>query len=132
MSTANAAYENITIDEQLGHLEYVVTDEQLKLLQESVEYPEAFYPHIAVKEYLEVLRRKHGPISFISAKHKDYYYHPPIPNKRVQVTGWVRDKYERRGRNWLLVETLAIDEDGREIVRSEHTFLIGGVEKKAE
>lgn len=132
MSTNNAAYEQITIDEQLGHLEYVVTEELLKLLQASVEYPEAFYPHIAVKEYLEVLRRKHGPISFISAKHKDHYYHPPIPNKRVQVTGWVRDKYERRGRNWLLVETLAIDEDGREIVRSEHAFLIGGVEKKDE
>jgi len=50
----------------------------------------------------------------------------------VQVTGWVRDKYERRGRHWLRVETLAIDEDGREIVRSEHTFLIGGVEQGSE
>jgi hypothetical protein len=132
MSTSIAAYQRIVLNEQLGHLEYVVTDEQLRLLQESVEYPEAYFPHIAVKEYLEVLRRKHGPISFISAKHQDQYYHPPIPNKRVQVTGWVRDKYERRGRNWLLVETLAIDEDGREIVRSQHTFLIGGVEQKSE
>lgn len=132
MSTSIAAYQRIVLNEQLGHLEYVVTDEQLRLLQESVEYPEAYFPHIAVKEYLEVLRRKHGPISFISAKHQDQYYHPPILNKRVQVTGWVRDKYERRGRNWLLVETLAIDEDGREIVRSQHTFLIGGVEQKSE
>ncbi|HEU0022815.1 MAG TPA: hypothetical protein VFR55_14260, partial [Dehalococcoidia bacterium] len=128
----HGAYQRITINEQLGHLEYVVTDEQLKLLQESLEYPEALFPHIAVKEYLEVLCRKHGPISFISAKHQDRYYHPPIPNKRVQVTGWVRDKYRRRGRDWLLVETLAIDEDGREIVRSQHTFLIGGLEEKAE
>jgi hypothetical protein len=132
MSTANAAYEKIYIGEQLGYLEYQVTKEQLKLLQEAVEYPGAFFPHIAVKEYLEVLHRKHGPISFISAKHQDRYYHPPIPDKRVQVTGWVRDKYERRGRHWLRVETLAIDEDGREIVRSEHTFLIGGVEKESE
>ena len=47
--------------------------------------------------------------------------------KRIQVTGWVKDKYERRGRNWLVVETFAVDEDGREIVRSEHSFLMGGV-----
>ncbi len=132
MTTPQEDYDRLTIDEQLAHLEYTVTEEQLNLLQEAVEYPQAFFPHIAVKEYLEVLRGKHGHIPFISAKHKDYYYHPPIPNKRVQVTGWVRDKYERRGRNWLLVETLAIDEDGREIVRSEHTFLIGGLEKKEE
>lgn len=132
MSCPNAAYQRINIGEQLGHLEYLVTDAQLKMLQEAVEYPEAVFPHIAVKEYLEVLHRKHGPISFISARHQDRYYHPPVPNKRVQVTGWVRDKYQRRGRNWLRVETLAIDEDGREIVRSEHTFLIGGVENRSE
>ena len=132
MSTPQEIYDRLTIDEQLAHLEYTVTEEQLELLQEAVEYPQAFFPHIAVKEYLEVLRGKHGQIPFISAKHKDCYYHPPILNKRVQVTGWVRDKYQRRGRNWLLVETLAIDEDGREIVRSEHTFLIGGLEKKEE
>ena len=70
---------------------------------------------------------KYGPVDFISAKHTDRYFHPPIPNKRVQVTGWVRDKYQRRGRDWLVVETFAVDEDGRELVRSEHTFLIGGM-----
>ncbi len=132
MTTPQEIYDRLTIDEQLAHLEYTVTEEQLELLQEAVEYPQALFPHIAVKEYLEVLSGKHGTIPFISAKHKDSYFHPPIPNKRVQVTGWVRDKYQRRGRNWLLVETLAIDEDGREIVRSEHTFLIGGLEKKKE
>ena len=130
MTTPQEIYDRLTIGEQLAHLEYTVTEEQLELLQGAVEYPQALFPHIAVKEYLEVLHGKHGPIPFISTKHKDSYYHPPIPNKRVQVTGWVRDKYQRRGRNWLLVETLAIDEDGREIVRSEHTFLIGGLEKQ--
>ena len=130
MSASQSAYDQLSIDEQLAHLEYTVTDSLLKQFQEAVEYPEAYFPHIAVKEYIEVLRNKYGHIPVISAKHQDRYYHPPIPGKRVQVTGWVRDKYQRRGRNWLVVETLAIDEDGREIVRSEHTFLIGGMEGK--
>ncbi len=126
--SGNAVYDGLVVDEQLGHLEYVVTEELLREFQEAVGYPEAGFPHIAVKEYIEVLRRKHGPVPIISAKHRDRYFHPPIEGKRVQVSGWVREKYERRGRWWLVVETLAIDEDGREIVRSEHTFLIGGLE----
>ncbi len=130
MSIQGSAYETLVIDEQLGHLEYMVTQDLLSQFQQAVGYPEAAFPHIAVKEYIEVLRRKHGPIPIISAKHRDRYYHPPIVGKRVQVTGWVREKYQRRGRSWLVVETFAIDEDGREIVRSEHTFLIGGLESR--
>jgi hypothetical protein len=132
MSTADEIYRKLTIGEQLAHLEYLVTEDKLRLFQEAVEYPEASFPSIAVKEYIEVLTRKYGPIPVISAKHQDRYFCPPRPNKRVQVTGWVRDKYQRRGRNWLVVETFAVDEDGREIVRSEHTFLIGGVERPEE
>ena len=124
-------YDRLIVGEQLGHLEYKVTEELLQEFREAVGYPEAAFPHLAVKEYIEVLRRKHGTLDFISAKHKDRYFHPPIINKRVQVSGWVREKYQRRGRNWLVVETLAIDEDGREIVRSEHAFLVGGLKNPA-
>jgi hypothetical protein len=132
MSTVEEIYRELSIGEQLAHLEYVVTEDKLRLFQEAVEYPDAGFPSIAVKEYIEVLTRKYGPIPVISAKHKDRYFSPPRPDKRIQVTGWVRDKYQRRGRNWLVVETFAVDEDGREILRSEHTFLIGGIEKPEE
>jgi hypothetical protein len=120
-------YELLSVGEQLAHLEYVVTPELLQEYRDVVGYTQAFYPHIAAKEYIEVIKRKYGSISVISAKHKDQYFAPPPLGKRIQVTGWVKDKYERRGRNWLVVETFAVDEDGREIVRSEHSFLMGGV-----
>ena len=128
MTSAESVYDSLDVGEQLAHLEYLVTQDKLELFRDAVEYPEALFPNIAVKEYLYVLRNKHGNLPVISAQHKDRYFHPPVPNKRVQVTGWVRDKYQRRGRNWLVVETFAVDEDGRELVRSEHTFLIGGVD----
>jgi hypothetical protein len=124
MTIADSVYQRLVVGEQLGHLEYLVTPEKLARFQDAVEYPGALFPNIASKEYLHVLRNKYGPVDFISAKHTDRYFHPPIPNKRVQVTGWVRDKYQRRGRYWLVVETFAVDEDGRELVRSEHTFLV--------
>ena len=126
-SNANI-YDSLVVGEQLAHLEYIVTPELLEEYQEVVGYKESFYPHIAAKEYIEVIKRKHvGTLPVISAKHKDEYYAPPPVGKRIQVTGWGKDKYERRGRNWLVVETFAVDEDGREIVRSEHSFLMGGV-----
>jgi hypothetical protein len=119
----------LVIGEQLGHLEYVVTEEKLQAFRDAVEYPEALFPHIAVKEYLEVLQAKHGFLPVISAKHhQDRYFHPPLLNLRVQVTGWVRDKYQSRRCNWLVVETFAVDEVGRELVRSQHTFLVGGAD----
>ena len=132
MSSADEIYRELSIGEQLAHLEYVLTEDKLRLFQEAVDYSGASFPSIAVKEYIGVLTGKYGPIPVISAKHKDRYFSPPRPNKRVQVTGWVRDKYQRRGRSWLVVETFAVDEDGREIIRSEHTFLIGGIEKPEE
>lgn len=130
MSNPQDIYDKLVVGDQLGHLEYLVTEDKLARFREAVEYPEAFFPSIAIKEYIQVLREKHGQMPVISAKHQDRYFHPPIPNKRVQVTGWLRDKYERRGRHWLVVETFAVDEDGRELVRSEHTFLLGGMDGK--
>lgn len=127
MTTTESIYQRLVVGEQLGHLEYLVTPEKLAQFQQAVEYPEAFFPSIAIKEYLQVLRAKYGWVNIISAKHSERYFHPPIPNKRVQVTGWVRDKYQRRGRDWLVIETFSVDEDGREILRSEHTLLMGGI-----
>jgi hypothetical protein len=132
VSLARSVYDKLVIGEQLGHLEYRVTPELLAQYQQSVEYPEALFPHIAVKEYIRVLRDKHGDLPFISAGHQDRYFHPPIPNKRVQVSGWVRDKYHRRGRHWLVVETFAVDEDGREIARSTHTLVLGSRDGEQE
>jgi hypothetical protein len=126
MSSTQTFYDRLVVGEQLGHLEYLVTEDVLARFREAVEYPEARFPHIAAMEHLHVLRDKYGDLAVISAGHQDQYFHPPIPNKRVQVSGWVRDKYRRQGRDWLVVETFAVDEDGRELVRSRHTLLVGG------
>ena len=120
-------YEALPIGGQLGHLEYVVTEELLRQFRDVVEFPDACFPNLAVKEYIEVLTRKYGYLPVISAKHTERYYSHPRVGNRIQVSGWVRDKYRRRGRDWLVVETFAVDEIGREILRGEHTFLVGGM-----
>lgn len=117
--------QRITVGEQLGHLEYTVTAGKLLRFQEAVEYPEAAFPNIAAREYLAVLSRKYGPPAAASVRHTDRYFRPPRLGRRLQVTGWVRDKHRARGADRLVVETFAVDEIGTEIVRSEHTFQFG-------
>ena len=118
-------YQRLVVGGQLGHMEYVVTEENLALFRNAVDYPEAGFPSIAVKEPAHVLARKFGPLPLFSVKHQERYFRPPQLNRRVQVTGWVREKYQQRGRSWLEVETFAVDEIGTEILRSRHTFLVG-------
>ena len=123
--------QRLPIGGQLGHLEYSVTAEKLRLFRDAVGYPEAAFPNIAAREFLEVLTRKYGAVAADSVAHTDRYYRPPIQDRRVQVTGWVRDKYRQQGAERLVVETFAVDEIGTEILRSEHTFQFG-VGRRAE
>ena len=117
--------QRLPIGGQLGHLEYTVTAENLRQFQDAVGYPEAAFANIAAREFLEVLARKYGAVSADSVAHTDHYYRPPVLDRRVQVTGWVRDKYRQRGADQLVMETFAVDEIGTEILRSEHTFQFG-------
>ena len=118
-------YRELVAGGQLGHLEYVVTEENLALFRNAVEYPDAGFPSIALKEPLHVLTRKYGRLPLRGINHQERYFSPPRLNRRVQVTGWIRGKYHHDGQNWLEVETYAVDEVGTEILRSRHTFLVG-------
>ncbi len=86
MTDTQQIYDALPIGAQLGHLEYVITEDKLALFRESVEFAEAYFPSIAVKEYIAVLTRKFGDIPIISAKHKERYYSPPKMGRRIQVS----------------------------------------------
>ena len=120
--------ELIPVGAQLGHLEYTATAAGLQLFREAVAYPAAVYPNLALQEGLAVLAGKYGAAVTAGAgsvRRADRYFRPPEPGRRVQATGWVRDHSRLRGIEQLIVETLAVDEIGTEIVRSEHTFQFG-------
>ena len=117
--------EEIPIGEQLGYLEYQVTQKLISDFQIAVDYSEAAFPNLAAREYLEVLAQKYRVSGADSITHSDHYYRPPVAGRRVQVTGWVRDLYQRRGAERLLVETFAVDDIGTEILRSQHTLQLG-------
>ena len=118
-------YQQLPVGGQLGHLEYLVKGEDLELYGSAVGYPEAGFPSLAAAEFRQVLTSKYGAMPLTSVRHQEWYYRPPILERRVQVSGWIREKYRLHGRNWLVIGTLAVDDIGTEILRSRHTFLVG-------
>ena len=116
---------DMVLNDQLGHLEYVVTKENLALFRRAVDYPEAGFPSIALAEPAGVLTAKYGCLPLRSVHHQEKYFSPPQLSRRVQVTGWLRGIRRYHGRNRLVVETFAVDEVGTEILRSRHTFVVG-------
>ena len=128
MAGESGRCDRIPIGVQLGHLEYTATAAGLQLFREAVAYPAAASPQLALQEGLAVLAGKYGAAvtaGAVSVRRADRYYRPPEPGRRVQATGWVREHSRARGIEKLTVETLAVDEIGTEIVRSEHTFQFG-------
>lgn len=128
MAGESGGREPLPVGAQLGHLEYTATDAGGQLFREAVDYPAAAYPNLALQEGLAVLTGKYGAAvttGAVSVRRADRYYRPPEPGRRVQATGWVREHSRARGVERLTVETLAVDEIGTEIVRSEHTFQFG-------
>jgi hypothetical protein len=129
LAKLQAAFQNLSpnqkLGHQLGHLEYLVTPEALEQYRTAIEYPSARFPNLAVREFREVLTRQIGELALTSEAHTDRYFTPPILDRRVQVTGWLRESFEKGGRDWLVIETFGVDEIGTEISRSEHTYVVG-------
>lgn len=47
---------------------------------------------------------------------------PARAGKIIRVSGKVVNKYVKRGRCWVVLESLSVDEDGREILRNRSTL----------
>ena len=60
----------------------------------------------------------------VHAKAEHRYLNPPRVGKQMTVTGRFSDKYNRRGRDFLIMESETIDEDGNKIVESKNVLLI--------
>ena len=117
--------KGVPIGEQLGFLEYSVDDDKLEAIRETLAYSEAVYPNIVAREAIVVLLQKVILGELESVTHSDHYFRPPVTGRRVQVTGWLRQKRQERGAESLVVETFAVDDIGTEILRSRHVFRAG-------
>jgi hypothetical protein len=119
----NGVWESIEVGEDLGTLDYVLTEEMVADYRRVVNNPRAAYPTIAGRHPARMFYRKYASVMRVPNMGQDAQYHnPPVPGKRITLKAHVADKYIRRDKTYLVIEASATDEDGRLI---EVSRLIG-------
>ena len=107
-------YDKIEIGEKLGSYEYILTQEMLDNFRASIGDPDAVFPTLAVKHdataFAMVYEDNTGGVN---AGNEVEFFNPPIPGKKIRVSGRIADKYLRRDKPYMVIEATAIDEDGR-------------------
>ncbi len=107
-------YDKLQIGEELGSYEYVLTQEMVDEYRKSVDDPEAVFPTIAVKHDATALGMTYEDnTGGVNAGNEMEFHNPPVPGKKILVTGRIHDKYSRRDKPYLVIEATATDEDGR-------------------
>ncbi len=107
-------YNEVEIGEELGSYEYLLTQEMLDNFRASIDDPEGCFPTLAVKHDATALAMVYDDTTGgVNAGNQVEFFNPPIPGKKIRVTGRVADKYLRRDKPYLVIEATAVDEDGR-------------------
>jgi len=111
-------FDQVQVGEELGSYEYEFTQEMLYTFRKAVEDPEAIYATIAVKHDSTSFRMVYDDqVGGVNAGNEVEFYNPPVPGKRIRVTGRVYDRYWRRDKPYFVTEATAVDEDGRLLER---------------
>lgn len=128
--------EEAQVGEELGPIRYKVSEKLVKKSVELVDEPHPWYlsnspfggpivpPLIIASDYIRAWSVKFFGEEPIHTKAEHHYINPAKVGKELIVTGKVTDRYNKRGRDYLVFETVTKDEDGLEIVRSKNTLLI--------
>ena len=116
-------FASANIGTDLGSLEYMLSAEKLNLFRIACGDSGALYPTIATKDFYYLLQNRFTVGLMLHAKHESTYLEPPPLGERLKVTGRIVDRYVRRGRGFVVVESFTTAGASQPIVRSRTTFL---------
>lgn len=124
-------FDDIVPGEELGPLTYEITAAKRAAFRAATSNPVALMVTIAAKEYAYLLWARYEEVISINAKHEAWYAKPPAVGDTLTARGRIAQRYVRRGRRYLVVETWTEDQTGAQICRNRVTLLIGGVDAAA-
>lgn len=125
-------WESIPVGDDLGTMDYVLTEQMVSDYRRVVDNPTAAYPTVAARHPANLFYRKYAAVMRVPNMGQDSeYFNPPVAGKRITVKAHIADKYIRRGNAYLIVEATATDEDGRKIETSRLVGLAREVGKQA-
>ena len=110
--------DEVKVGERLDPFSYLVTQEMLDEYRAIVGNPHAAYPTVAGRHSLRAFTNRYTEGRVMNAGTESEYFNRVLPGKRIFVEAKIVDKYVRRSKPYIIVESTAIDEDGRMIERS--------------
>ena len=82
------------------------------------------HPALFARDAIRLLRHNFAHKAIIHAQTDVAYQGVGWPDCDYTVYGYVAELYERNGNTYAVLNTLTVDQDGREIVRDLHTSVI--------
>ena len=112
-------YKNPVVEDlPEGSFSYMLTKEMVAQYREAVDDPSALFPTIAGKHDGKPKSNVYeGDGPQVNTRTMVECFNPPIPGKKLTVTGRVAGRYIWRGRQYIATEATCTDEDGRLIDR---------------
>lgn len=124
-------WDDAQVGDEFGSFEYILTQAQVDNYRKAVDDPEAPFTTLAVKHDVTAFGLIYEGTSGVNARNEVQLFNPPIPGKKIKVTGRIVDKYIRRELPYLVIEAVATDEDDRPIEKIT-TYLMQRTQKVGE
>ena len=144
LELAGRLYEMLELGQELGPWETVFTEEDVRTYAATIGDDDPWYLRRSASGELRGHPAMAAPISiwlFQQERHRmlgepaqplvgvhaaaHHHYLGPVPvGRRLIARSRVTDKYIRRQRYYVVVETRTMDEEGRDVVHSRDTFLL--------
>lgn len=86
--------------------------------------PITYHPLLDDAPMEATMRRFQYPFGFVHAKQETEFINPLPLGKPARAITKVAEKYEKRGRGYIVIESLIVDEDGVEIMRTRNHAMI--------
>ena len=127
-------WDDIQIGEELGPLEYDISEDFINNFANAVDDHDDWYmksspfgdriahPTFAATDYNDLAFLTWGPLlSGLHAKHSMELINPVKAGSTVKVSGKIVNKYIKRERKYIEMEYQVVDQDGQEIARHKYT-----------
>ena len=128
------AWEDAQIGEDLGSIQYKLTPEDIQRKLLGTEDSNPWYtkespfggpiapPLINSNDYARLYHSHFDHELSLHTKTEVEIINPIFLGKLITARGTIIDKYMRRGRKCVVIETIVTDEDGTEICRSKNVM----------
>jgi acyl dehydratase len=129
-------YEALTVGEEFVSDTHLVTPEDIEAYAFAVDDHQEWlseasppggpvaHPTLMANQALSLRHSKYIVHAGLHAKMEFSFLEPVRPGMRVRSRGRVIDKYERRGRQYMVTEYVTEDESGVPLVRGQFTQML--------